>query len=581
MIDDQVATYEFDWHCCHVTLRLELHHEYFTVSAFVDLSLARLACGGRLPTQLANVLTKLDLLGDLLRLTDKPGADAAPRDSFAGISEICLYKLLALLGGSIVYAEEVLTPAIADEFADFRGLVIAEDDDPRGPGDTAAAEERHPIVIRRPFWRNLDRQRPATPDVTLTRDDWDLRCEAMWPFVTAPVGERDLRDYEFTASLLLDQRALYISALGAQPDSARADDAGPLLYWIFTHRLGGWATGRLLETIHHQGTLRLAALSGFKDLRAASDKIRSAEETIKIAFAGAPKAQERQQPPAAVELAPGEPPSLGEAALRARIAALDLAQSRLVDADALVADGVGYRVERSRFYISRFMDGLKTLRIDPVSDYQDYATFVQTKFGGAFGYISMLWTRYERVRIDSRTLFEQNISEENRNLAAATNRGNREIEKIQGVADFALFTGLLPYYVGTLLAKALPWQTKIVGGELGGEHLIPRSYWWLCMLIGAIAAVTRSRWLQRPIRRIVLAWAVLAGGGLFGDMLSGFFPRPHHTPPEAAFIAGYVAFAFAALFLGDWPARIKLAGLGGLSMLAIFAAVVALAPGAA
>lgn len=156
---------------------------------------------------------------------------------------------------------------------------------------------------------------------------------------------------------------------------------------------------------------------------------------------------------------------------------------------------MGYRIERSQYYVRQFREGLPALRIKRVEGYQPYQFFVERRLGPAFSFLNALRMQYDRVMADKASLFQYYLAREAEAVEIATKNRNREIAALQIIADLALWGALLPYYVGTILFEH---AYKL-------NHCDPTSssiwlyFWGSLALFGGVLATRRLIWPVPPI----------------------------------------------------------------------------------
>ena len=517
---------EFDWHFFKATVRFEQHTEYCTVSTLLDLSSEKghpTYCKPEAPAKLCAIIDELNALEAMRDADEETRYGVNFRDQFSGISEAAFLTVWEEFHADVLLTDADEVNRLGEVFADFRGIVLSDEAEAGAArnskvasapkwfrfGKRAKVEEAKWFGIQRAFWRKDKTRRrviskaPPNPDTY-----WKARYDLLWPLMTAKLRDIDFLNYEFTASMMSEGRALYLSALGAQPPNVKAVERIPLCYGLYTHQLGSWAIGRLIEQINQQGTLRLASLIDLPALQGAAVQLREAEQEVRIAFPktisdevntglnGRKRRGRRRSDKGSDRYSEKQ---IGEL-----MASLDKAQTALGEADKLVPGGVAHRIERSRYYIRRFRDGLPMLDIKQFGDLQPYNVFVERRLGPTFGYIDMLWSRHDRVRRDMRALYQRVLAEETRNVAAAIRDRNTETEAIQIVADLALFAIILPYYIGSSVSHmAYP----------GSEHGMPNGYWLLIWFVFTAIAAARfpfDKWLPAGIAK----WSKISMTGL-------------------------------------------------------------------
>lgn len=500
---------QFNWHFFKGTVHFEHHTEYFTISVLLDLSPEEGRAKSEkedVPIELRAILDELRRLKEIVDHGDDKKFSTDYRNNFEKMSEAAFSSIWECLYREILNTSDEEIKALGGIFADFRGCVLSD----RAPiPDSRRAVTRWlrqagTPEVQEPFWREHKVLRRSLSKPPSNEDYWKRRYDLMWPLMTAKLKGLDFLEYEFTASLFAEGRALYISALGAQPQFRGPEDERiPLCFALYTHDLGGWAIGRLIEQINQQGTLRLASLYDLTGLEKAATPLREAELAVRRAFGRLIPIQvededEDKEKGKDEDGSSGEPSSESEREARPPkeavvetagatvdpVSLLSRSQNWMAEADKKVLGGVEYRIERSRYYILRFHKGMETLQIRPFGDIQPYNAFVERRLGPAFGFIGMLSSRYERVRRDIRNLTQQCLVE-------AIHQRNVETKNLQRWADGIIYPVLLPYYFGTLLGYTMFGRY---------QHGMPVGYWFMLWPIaGLIPLLTRRHgrsWLR-------------------------------------------------------------------------------------
>ena len=501
---------EFDWYFFRAVIRFEQHTEYFAISTLLDLSSEEgrpIYCEKGYPQELCELIDEIEKLESTFKVDTEVRYNFDFRNNFEKISEAAFLTIWKQFHSEILQPEDGDVDSLGRVFADFRGIVLS-DDIKKAVSRPRRRASRFPIsMLRRagravphdvfgvqlPFWRKEKTRRRAVSTPPAERAQyWKERYDLLWPLMTAKMGGIDLLNYEFTASMMGDGRALYLSALGAQPVPRKPEEERiPLCYGLYTHQLGGWATGRLIEQLHQQGTLRLASLVDLPALQNAAASLREAESEVREAYRSAVLHAEKSGP----EQPPGRREDEEETDKRIALIKSHVTriETELSQADTKVGGSVEQRIERARYYIKRFREGLPALQIEQFGDMQPYGVFVERRLGPTFGYIDMLWSRYDRIRRDLRALYQRLLAEETKNVTTAIRNCNTETEAIHKVADLALFAVLAPYYVGYIL-----WYVFFPNRD----HA-PNGMWvtlWVAFFTVALTRLDLKKWSERVQR---------------------------------------------------------------------------------
>jgi len=248
---------------------------------------------------------------------------------------------------------------------------------------------------------------------------------------------------------MLKKRAVYITALGPQPPADNGFRCAPLHYFLVARPTSDWQLGALVDRLHYMGTVRLAALMELPALRKAGANLRDMEHEAE----NARKALDANDT---------------ETASYHYRRAMDFIAHTDENKQPIFWAGLQFRVERSRYYVRRFMDFVPFLDIDPIDGYQRYDFFVKGRLGGVYDYIDRLGGRQERAVRSAASLWQsisllettetnrqiskanEQSAEANRQSAAANKQNSqisRTIEKLQTKAEIALLAVIVPHYV--------------------------------------------------------------------------------------------------------------------------------------
>jgi len=369
-------------------------------------------------------------------------------------------------------------------FVDFRGLIVGT---PESPGWN---------VFQQPFYRSASSDDLPHHRTKNGTEWWNNKFQSFWPFVVAE-KRVDFLKYEFTASRMLGGRALYVTALGAQPSPYLKDGKRfPLLYFMYVDAKSTWQIGRLVDRIHHLGTVRVAAIMGLDTLHAAGVTLREIEGEIDKAST----------------VVPAKAPETTEALF----ASITRIQNLISSVDMEFDSGLEYRIERSRYYVKQFRDGIAPLRIRRLEGFQPYNVFVERRLASVFYFIDMLGVRRDQVLKDQSILYQSYFAKNAndiardigiRNQEIATR--NQEIATLQTFGEFLLFLVPIPYYAGMVLTHLLFGESDgfTVGAIAPVESVSPpvtpplpfplfQEHWWklLPAHVSAILPTVLEEW---------------------------------------------------------------------------------------
>lgn len=486
---------KFKWKNIDCTLKFSLNTEYFTITSVLDLSEIPIKSNRKL---LSDKLLKNDnfidqsintCLNYVLSDTDSTQEELARANKYlyTDVWQIFSRGILRITSDF----EKFQYPP-SGVFADFRAIAVQEDSK-----EDLFLFDRNFLM---PGHHIDDKQKtPAREtDHIFEKEEpldiwWHDKMVKLWPFIDAPIvfessghkidpTNREKKK-EYTASLFLNKRALYISNLGAQSidnktfekisDSrnkyASSKDTlstsifdeshHPLKYFVYVRPMKRWQTSRLIESINHLGTVRLAAFIHFRDLRLAGYELRVIEHLI----------QKSEKIVSSMNMYNEKLYNEYFSSIQERLLDLEedstLDQSKGKKSRYNLNGGLSYRVERSRYYVKQFVTELPFLRINRLEGFQPYDQFVQRRLGAIFDYIDRLGIRYGRVKRDRERLIAlSQLRKSNERIEAISN--------IQKIGDVALFVILIPYYAGYTLKQFFFEKSTNKEGSLE-----PASFW--------------------------------------------------------------------------------------------------------
>jgi hypothetical protein len=488
---------QFTWKKLDVTVRFEIHSEYFSISTFVELdkdrkkaeehtaysdidglnesirtivgylnppqpptldpeSLLKLAVGKPASQQLADESSPQQLQQPKNELPPP-----APDDHMTKkINNYCFHEFWKTYEKDVL-SDESLKDFTNDGifkqiFADFRGFI---------------ASERAVEFSDKNFF---DEDKPPK---------WGL--EAKKKFLPL-IQHRDRtlhRRYECAVNYLLDGRALYMSTLGPQLPSMPETERIPVEFIVYAHQryddatvVNKWQLGRLVNQILLLGTLRLCALKDVKLLHKAGRQLGELDESTQAARvaialteaqASASRAagpnQDRStvsnagrravravpKTPASNETPTGGPPSVSHNVKAMELIAAAHNKLNNINGHFLRDSGSGllYRIERSRYYVKQFDESLKLLRIKRVEGDQPYDQFIKRRLGSEFDFIDRVGVRYERATRNIVTLDQNYLAITQNALVERANQIDEDIHAIQKYGELFLLGALVPYYV--------------------------------------------------------------------------------------------------------------------------------------
>lgn len=486
--DHRVVSLQFRWQGCDVTVRFEFMTEYFSVTTIAEIA----AC--TIPGVLVDVarINAFDL--------ENKEADIQARlfDVFwrAFSDQICPQQLLA-------------NDAFKHVFADFRGIVVANDALLDRAGNSAAIEALLPLLG----------------------------------------SARTPQGYECSVSSMLDGQALHMTALGPQLTAYVDESRVPVTYLLaVASGLNRWQRGRLVDLIHTAETSRLAALRDLAALRGAGNSLAGMDHYT---------ARARNAVSEHRHLAEGEPPTLDVAQCIDQAHGHFNAITKTFNEGAGTDYGLSYRVERSRYYVDRFKENVAGMSLARIEGYNKYDDFVQQRLGATFDYIDRLGRRYERavgalslldgyhltIQSNEIALSQKEIALSQKDEEAEEADVNKKTLEIQVVGDFVLFAALLPYYATALLEH-------LYGGEgrTATEHMemFTALIWSAAFMVAIYRSIvdTPARKVGRAGVLLIAMWISIWTSAQALDWGARYWTS--HGAEWCAFFSGWLAKLFPA-----------------------------------
>ena len=441
----RVVRFKFRWHFIPVAIRCELHSEYFSITYIIDASRvlhdAKECEKAKIEPMFKFVNDTFDSLSIFLMhgFNEQSAAvrEGLYRDLYENIPE--------------KFFDEVMSPPsertiedrkkVGSIFADFCIVLIGDRPETGADGINRFS--------RRPFSQSRDEGRPMGPDHPSPDVNWASdKVKVLLPFI-APRGE-PFSMYDVTASRMLDGRTIYASALAPQPDEKCVS-----LHAIhYSSSLDRRQIGRLVDRLNHLGDLRLAAIIDAESFRKISNSISEIEDGMQ----GASDLIHAQNLSAAAEK-------------------LRDIYNRMGKIGKSIDGGFTNRVERSRYYVKQWRDGVGDLRIKRIEGFQPYDLFIERRLGATFEYVDRVGARFERVQKDIAQLEQYYLTQGNLKV-------NEGIEEFQKWGEIALLMFLVPYYAGHLF-----YEISKSSGER--SEASERGAWALIWCLGVGFAVIR------------------------------------------------------------------------------------------
>ena len=247
--DNRVVTLTFHLHRITITLRVELHSEYFNLTLYAELA------NDVLLDELKN-----KKLNSLAAYFGDPLKEGESLNNFL-FHTFWREDFLDSFLTDPNLKQKLHSKIFDGVFADSRGLIISD----------------RSYKVKSTWW-----------PWKIKKLDWADQIEKQCLKLFARHDE-----YECTASYLLDGRAAYFTTLAPQFTEVSSDKLLPLEYVLYVHqesnfagvgsRVNVWQLGRLVDRIHLLDTLRLAALTYSPALRKAGATLSQLDSHINYA----------------------------------------------------------------------------------------------------------------------------------------------------------------------------------------------------------------------------------------------------------------------------------------------------------
>lgn len=391
---------KFDWKGLQVSVRFEVHTEYFSISTFIELIQTKPPYSG-LPSLNAKIDDMLQYLSPDISATSRRSSLAANLNSYFFSEFWTEYENDIFSNPGI--SDFRTDPIFRNVFADFRGLILSE----------RAANL---------FGGEGSKEEPSG-------SNWGRKVkDALLPLIHRK-GSHD-----HTANYMLRRQALYLSALGPPLHLHSETERSPVEFIVYLHHtftsqgsetiVNRRQLARLVNQIILLGTLRLCALKHLRLLHKIGRLLSLLDKSTQKARVAIASYREDANEEA------------GRLIQRAH------SKFNAINGRFLKATGSGllYRIERSRYYVRQFKAGVRFVRIDRLEGDQPYHEFVSRHLGGEFDFIDRLGIRLDRATNNIVNL-DQNY------LTIRTNKIDEDIQRIQQWGEIALVGALVPYYM--------------------------------------------------------------------------------------------------------------------------------------
>src|SRR5262249_334495 len=117
--------------------------------------------------------------------------------------------------------------------------------------------------------------------------------------------------------------------------------------------------------------------------------------------------------------------------------------------------GLSYRIERSRYYVTQFRDGISGLRIRRIESFQPYDVFVERRLAATFDFIDRLGKRHERLENHISSLYQYFLPHNAMAIKPKIESRNETIQENQAAAEEHRFWEGLNLTTGSIVNVAI------------------------------------------------------------------------------------------------------------------------------
>jgi hypothetical protein len=372
---------------------------------------------------------------------------------------------------------ETLQRLPGSRFTEFRGIALRELTNPLRQPDAAAdthkiAKSNVPLIQESSdFLRTWITRNAEFVSEVLQLNEWAGRAE---------------QDANCVLSELLGGCAIYFSSVRLTHMPSVPTEPLPLRYFILYNGLSKYQLGRLRRRTHVLGELRCAAVLDMDLLDEASTAIRSLGNRIDELLAHGKK-------------------TLTESELGSLQAELN----RIAFSE--IPGGLIYRVNRSRFYASTFLQRIKEMRVQQLEGWQSYSEFFHRNLYPHFEQIDQIGQRYEtlaeRINLltNARNAEKLNEFETNSlNLVGQMNTFNAAMVRIQDLGEWIGVTAFT-YYGGHIIGTLARQGPGMLGlcsrlEDLVGQNCArleqsdEENFFFVGMILAFVVAIIVRQW---------------------------------------------------------------------------------------
>ncbi len=367
----RTARIRFSWRSIPVTLGIEVHREYLTTSALMDLSGWKIDTNDAVARALNSAIRTFDRIAKArnTRIEEEKPVEPQDRNNLSTPHEVIFTDTWEMFCHEILKIPlENIGNDLGERFAAGRGFVAS----------LAGKDSQH-FILPPDHQIRINRADPGRPFDEKKHEDF--RCvHTVLPLLRAG---KDAFDLEYSASQL-DGNCLYLSALGAKPPEPQLVPMATFLL-LATHP-NPYQLGWMVDRFNDLGVVRRAGLFDLPQLIKADSALRQIEPELEKTRVE--RARKAGLDPATAQFTKDD--------LSVAYASLDKA-TRGGDGEDRILGGLPDRVSQSENYWKQFNQMLGDLRIKPVGDFRVYSELANRRIGDTYGAIAAIGEYYHEL----------------------------------------------------------------------------------------------------------------------------------------------------------------------------------------
>jgi hypothetical protein len=413
----RTARVRFSWRSIPVTLSFEVHREYLTASAVMDLSGWELDETDAIAGRLHSAIRGFDQIANARNTKIKnkdPIGRGEDRDQLRIPHDVIFTETWDAFCGEILKTPlENIGDDLGERFAAGRGFVAS----------LAGTQDPEHFILLPGHGVKINRADPGRPFKRSENEHEDFRCaHAVLPLLRAG---RDAFDLEYSASQL-DGNCLYLSALGAKPPEPPEPPEPPpapiATFLLLATHPNPHQLGWMIDRFNDLGVVRRAGLFDLPQLVRADSALRQIEPHLDRTRAQ--RAKEAGDEPVAI--AQFTKDDLSDVYARLDKAARGQGEDR-------IQGSLPDRVVQSGAYWQQFNQMLGDLRILPVGDFRVYSELANRRIGDTYGAIASIGDHYHELMGKMSEYNRQLISNELRDVQVKMSTHVKTIADLQGM----------------------------------------------------------------------------------------------------------------------------------------------------